>query len=127
MLLIQLFRDEKTVQRWVRRNRHVLQKYLLDQNDFVTALHRWYKDSDVQEQYEAEDPTILPWLNLMISVPIKEQLRPIAIACAWDWLQVDNWNYGYEISFLRQYLHIVSLRLLFREFIVSSLPGSPQN
>lgn len=48
MLLIQLFRDEKTVQRWVSCNRHVLQKYLLDQNDFVTALHRWYKDSDVR-------------------------------------------------------------------------------
>jgi hypothetical protein len=108
MLLIQLFRDEKTVKRWVRSNKHVLQDYLLDQNDFVTALHRWYKDTDVQEQYEAEDPTILPWLNLMTSVPIKEQLRPIAIACARDWLQVDNWNYGYEISFLRQYLHRVS-------------------
>jgi hypothetical protein len=84
MLLIQLFRDKKTVKRWVRGNRHVLQKYLLDQDDFVIALHRWYKDTDVQEQYEAEDPAILQWLNLMISVPIKEQLRPIALACARD-------------------------------------------
>jgi hypothetical protein len=125
MLLVQLFRDDKTVRRWVRSNRHVLQKYLLDQNDFVTALHQWYKDTDVQEQYEAEDPTILPWLNLMTSMPIKEQLRPVAIACARDWLQVDNWNYGSEISFLRQYLHMVSLRLgsRFYSFVAAQKPS----
>ena len=109
MLLIQLFRDEKTVRCWVRRNRHILKKYLLDQNDFVTALHRWYKDTDVHEQCEAEDPTILPGLNLMIGEPIREHLRPVALAYAWDWLQVDNWNQQYEISFLRQYLYMVSL------------------
>ena len=108
-LLIQLFRDEKTLDRFVKWNKHVLEMYLLDQNNFVAALHRWYKDTDVQEHYKTQDPIILQWLNLMTSVPNKEQLRPVALACARKWLQVDNWNYGQEISFLRQYLRMVSL------------------
>jgi len=109
MLLIQLFRDEKTLNRFVRINRSVLRMYLLDQNNFVAALHQWYKDTDVQEHYRTEDPTILQWLNLMISVPNKEQLRPVALACARNWLQADNWYYCQEISFLHQYLRMVSL------------------
>lgn len=105
-LLLQWFRDEATVQRWTWRHRRVLSKYLLERNDFVGATHRWFRDEQMHDHYRG-DPEIFRELEFMRESTTEEQLRPVAVSCARNWLLSDNWNYEPELDFLRQYLQMV--------------------
>ena len=109
-LLVQFFRDEATIARWVKRDRHAILPDLLESEDFVSVVCRWYNDSDVRSFY-AEDSATLEWLGLVTSAPLQNLLRPVALECARRWLQSDSpYSYDYEVEFLCAYTDKVRFR-----------------
>ena len=109
-LLQQLFSSKVIMHRWVSWNPQVLFQYL---EEFAAAVQRLLKDPDlcdVQETSVPHSPQFVQWRDSISTASVEEVLRPFALGCATNWLQVDNWNCDYEISFLRRYLQMASLK-----------------
>lgn len=102
-LLIKMFWDEPTLARRVQHATSMLSEIFIYSDKLVATIHAWYKDRNIQEHIES-DVDVKNWVDRALISPIEVQLRPVALACARQWLKCGNTSWCDEFEFLDGYL-----------------------
>jgi hypothetical protein len=101
-LLIQIFRDEKIVARWVNYSRGFIRREMLYSSRFVETVRYWLKDSQVATHFQGSQE-IEHWICEVLSSPWENLFQTVAEECGRRWLKGEQAQFEFEVLFIHSY------------------------